>query len=262
MSDGLRAIRDLGVGDWSWTPSMLPCGTRFRVSGRTLTTGGGVRQATSGRCSRWAPRSSSRSSSQSSRSVRSATRSAGQRACGHGSSVVLARAFPVLARRARPVDVAPPGLEPAGLNTVRASRQVYVHGAARMWLVPGRQLICLVGTRLVSATKNSSSIFALLTSCAPRAVAATRGLISLTRSQGAFSSATGILPVGASDLAALPSRNRPRASVRHQLVIPLNQARVFAIRFANPITTVRYTAWDGRVITYRASPTKAPTASG
>jgi hypothetical protein len=180
-----------------------------------------------------------------------------------GSSGVLARAFPVLARPARPMDLAPPGLEPAGLDAVRgASRQVYAHGAAHMWLVPGRQLICLVGTRLVSAGKNSSSVFALLVSCAPRAVAVTRGLISLGRTQGAFSAAAGILPVGASELAALSSRNRPRAAVRHQLVIPLNQARVFVIRFACPVAAVRYTASDGRVVTYRASSTKAPAASG
>jgi hypothetical protein len=136
-----------------------------------------------------------------------------------------------------------------------------MHGAARMWLVPGRHRICLVGTRLVSASKDSSSIFALLASCAPRTVAVTRGLISLTQSHRAFSSATGILPVGASDLIALPSRNRPRSAEPHRLVIPLNQARVFVIRFADPVTTVRYTTSDGRVITYRASSTKALTAS-
>jgi hypothetical protein len=44
-------------------------------------------------------------------------------------------------------------------------------------------------------------------------------------------------------------------------VIPLNQARVFVIRFGYPVAAVRYTASDGRVVTYRASSTKAPAAS-
>jgi hypothetical protein len=265
MSDGLRAIRDLGVGDWSLDAvdaAVQDALSRERAHtdnrgrrrapmniGTVLAMGTGVLVAvvvavvaigTLG------------GSDQRGR-VLAAT----------GSSAVLARAFPVLARPARPVDVPPPGLEPAGLDAVRgASRQVYAHGGAHMWLVPGRQLICLVGTRLVSATKNSSSVFALLTSCAPRRVAVTHGLISLGRTQGAFSSAAGILPIGASELAALSSRDRPREAVRHQLVIPLNQARIFVIRFAYPVAAVRYMASDGRVVTYRASSTKAPAASG
>jgi len=264
MSDGLRAIRDLGVGDWSL--DAVDAAVQDALSRERAHTDNRGRRTTVNLGTVLATGTSVLIALVVAVVAIGALGGRDQQVrvpAATISSVVLARAFPVLARPARPVDVAPPGLEPAGLHAVHgASREVYAHGAARMWLVPGRQLICLVATRVVSATKNSSSIFALLASCAPRTVAATRGLISLTQSQGAFSSATGILPVGASDLAALPSRNRPRAAVRHQLVIALNQARVFVIRFANPVPTVRYTASDGRVITYRASSTTAPTASG
>jgi hypothetical protein len=265
MSDRLRAVRDLGLGDWSL--DAVDAAVQDALSReRAHTDSRGRRRATMNIGTALALGTAVLIA------LAVAVVAIGALGRSHrplgvsataGSSVVLARAFPILARPARPVDVAPLGSEPAGLHAVRgASRQVYAHGAARMWLVPGRQQICLVGTRLVSAPKNSSSIFALLTSCAPRTVAATRGLISLTRSQGAFSSATGILPIGASELAALPSRDRSHAAVRQQLLIPLNQAQVFVIRFANPVATVRYTTSDGRVITYRASSTKAPTSSG
>jgi hypothetical protein len=265
MSDGLRAIRDLGVGDWSLDAvdaAVEDALTRERAH----TDNRGRRHATMNIATVLGMGTGILIALGVAVVALGGFGGSHQRVrvpAGAGSSVVLARAFPVLARPARPVDLAPPGLEPAGLDAVRgASRQVYTHGAARMWLVPGHQLICLVGTRVVTARKHSSSVFALLARCAPRAVAVTRGLISLSRTQGAFSSAAGILPVGASELAALSSRNRSRAAVRHQLTIPLNQARVFVIRFAFPVTAVRYTASDGRAVTYRASSTKAPAASG
>jgi hypothetical protein len=264
MSDGLRAIRDLGVGDW-WLDAVdaavKDALSRERAHpdnrgrGTTVNIGTVLAMGTAVLIALVVAVVAIGALGRSDQRVRVPAAT--------GSLVVLVRAFPVLARPARPGDVAPVGSAPARPSPVHdASRQVYAHGAARLWLVPGRRLICLVGTRLVSATNNSSPVFALLGTCAARAVAVTRGLISLGRTHGAFSWAAGILPVGASDLVALPSRNRARTAVRHQLVIPLNQARVFVIRFANPVATVRYTGSDGRVITYRASSTKAPAGSG
>ena len=179
-----------------------------------------------------------------------------------GSSVVLTRAFPILARPARPVDLAPPGIgtRRAGRGAWRESPGLCPRRCAHV-ARPGPQAD-LPGRNALGQRKKELLLGLRL----PRQLRAARGRCHTwagepRSDQGAFSSATGILPVGASELAALSSRSRPRAR-GHQLMIPLNRARVFVIRFAHPVAAVRYTASDGRVVTYRASSTKAPTATG